>query len=116
MSRTLAASLIGCLALGCASTRVYSGRPPGALAAGYDAHWHSALLLGAIALSKPYDLATICKEGWSEVRVEPDPFTLITTVATLFVYTPSRVTVVCAAESGSGRPRVGSYPPPGLGR
>lgn len=109
-------SAVACFALGCASTNVYSGKPPGAPATGYDARWHSALLLGAVSLSKPYDLATICREGWSEVRVEPDPFTLIATLGTLFIYTPSRVTVVCAAESGGGRPRLRSYPPPGLGR
>ena len=114
-SRLFVASL-GLAAFSCASTRVYSGKPPGMTARDYDARWHSALLFGGISISKPYEPDRICRHGWAEVRVEPDAFTFVTTLATLFIYTPSRVTVVCAASGGAGRPRLRSYPPPGFER
>ncbi|HET9931521.1 MAG TPA: hypothetical protein VFQ35_12565 [Polyangiaceae bacterium] len=116
MKRGLAAAWLALTCFGCASTRAFSGKPPGRTARDYDARWHSALLFGGVSLSRPYDLAQICRHGWSEVRVEPDTFTFAVTLATLFIYTPSRVTVVCAAPSGAGRPKLHSYPPPGIER
>jgi hypothetical protein len=47
-----------------------------------------------------YDLRQACPQGWAEIRVEPDPFTLLAGVVTLFIYSPSRVTVVCAKQPG----------------
>lgn len=114
MRRNLVVACLGFAALSCASTRIYSGKPPGRTTRDYDARWHSALLFGGIALSKPYEPERACRHGWAEVRVEPDAFTFIASLATLFIYTPSRVTVVCAAASGAGRPRLRSYPPPGF--
>jgi hypothetical protein len=104
------------LVSGCASTRLYSGKPPGATATGYDARWHSALLLGAVPVHDEYHLEELCKRGWSELRLEPDAFTFLASLGTLFIYTPSRLTVVCAAEPGSGRPTLREYPAPGTRR
>ena len=83
---------------GCAETRLYSGRPPGDLAAGYDARFHDAYLFGTVDGEEPYALERICPSGWSEIRIAPDFFTAVLSVTTLFVYTPNRLTVVCAGE------------------
>ncbi|MFZ5894078.1 MAG: hypothetical protein ACOY0T_23660 [Myxococcota bacterium] len=96
----------------CASTRVYSGKPPGETASGYDARWHAAFFFGGVALHDDYQLDEICPEGWSEVKVEPDALTFLASLGTLFIYMPSRLTVVCAAGEGSARPRLREYPPP----
>jgi len=86
----------------CAETRLYSGQPPGDIAPGFDAHWHSAYLLGMVEGGPPYELDRICPRGWAEVHVAPDFFTNVIALATLFVYTPNRVTVICA-ETEQGK-------------
>jgi hypothetical protein len=94
-----AAALILALAMGgCAETRLYSGRPPGDTAAGFNARFHDAYLFGTVAGEEPYDLSRICPRGWSEVRIAPDFFSAVLSVTTLFVYTPNRLTIVCAGE------------------
>jgi hypothetical protein len=98
---------------GCAETRLYSGRPPGDVAAGLDQRWHSAYFLGTTDNGRPYKLDNVCPRGWSEIVVSQDTFTALMSVATLFLYTPSRVTVVCAAEPHVSRAeeRLHRYPP-----
>jgi hypothetical protein len=96
---------------GCAVTTVRSGRPPGNAAPGYDDRWHAAFLFGAIPGDAPYDLPRICQNGWSQVTVGRDPFTLLSGLLTLFIYSPSRVTIVCAAPGTSGLPPVAGYAP-----
>ena len=91
-------TLCGCLllcSLGCAATTVHSGRAPSDLADGYNERWHSAFLWGVVAGAGPYDLAKICPQGWSQVTVGRDPSTLLASVLTLFIYAPTRLTVVC---------------------
>ncbi|MGC4091354.1 MAG: hypothetical protein QM756_26440 [Polyangiaceae bacterium] len=105
-----ALALVCSLCAGCASTRMFSGKPPGEAAPGYDSRWHSALFAGALPLHT-YQLSQICRDGWSEVKLEADPFTFFATLGTLLIYTPSRLTVVCAAKS-SERPTLRAYPPP----
>lgn len=85
-------------ALGCAETRLYSGRPPGDTAAGYAARFHDAYLFGTVDGEPPYELARICPSGWSEIRIAPDFFAAVLSVTTLFLYTPNRLTIVCAGE------------------
>ncbi len=94
----LALIALATAALGCAETRVYSGRPPGDTAAGYDARFHDAYLFGTADGEEPYELSRICPNGWSEILIAPDFFTAILSAATLFLYTPNRVTIVCAGE------------------
>jgi hypothetical protein len=89
-----------------------SGKPPGEVAPNYDERWHPAFLFGLVAMHEPYDLSRICRQGWSEVRLQPDPFTALAGMLTLFVYSPSRLTVVCAADERGGPPALRSYPPP----
>jgi hypothetical protein len=102
-------ALIACT--GCAATTVRSGRPPKDLAPGYDERWHSAFLAGVVPAGPPYDLAQICPNGWSQVTVARDPFTLLTSVLTLFIYSPSRVTIVCAIPGGPPLPPPDGYAP-----
>lgn len=85
-------------ALGCAETRLYSGHPPGDMAAGYDARFHDAYLFGTVDGEDPYDLGRICPSGWAEILIAPDFFTAVLSVSTLFLYTPNRLTIVCAGE------------------
>jgi hypothetical protein len=88
------------LCVGCATTTLRSGEPPGKTAAGLDEKWHAGFLFGTIHGVQRYELSRACPHGWSEIRVEPDPFTLLAGAVTLFVYSPSRVTVVCARRPG----------------
>jgi hypothetical protein len=89
---------LGLALLGCAETRLYSGHPPGDIAAGYDARFHDAYLLGTLDGEDPYELGRICPKGWAEIRIAPDFFTAALSVATLFLYAPNRLTIVCAGE------------------
>jgi hypothetical protein len=82
--------------LGCAETRVYSGLPPSDPPAGYEKRWHSSFLFGTTPGNRSYDLDRLCPGGWSEIELAPDLFTTLTGALTLFLYTPSRLTIVCA--------------------
>jgi len=88
------------LQLACAETHLYSGTPPGRPAHGVNDRWHSAYLFGTTDNGKSYKLDRLCPGGWSEIVIAQDTFTTILSVATLFLYTPSRVTVVCSRETG----------------
>lgn len=111
--RGVRSALLVCLlgAAGCASTTLRSGKPPGEVAANYDERWHPAFLFGLVALRERYDLSQICSQGWAEVRVHPDAFTALAGLLTLFVYSPSRLTIVCADTRGTP-PELPSYPAP----
>jgi hypothetical protein len=96
---------------GCATTTVRSGRPPLDAPSAYEERWHSAFLWGAIPGGAPYDLAQICPKGWSQVTLARDPFTLLAGLLTLFIYSPARVTVVCAVPGGPRLPPAEGYAP-----
>jgi len=98
------AAVLFLLTAACGGTTVYSGAPPGRVPPGYADRWHSAFLFGAIPVDATYDLDRLCPEGWAEVRLVPDEFTTLLGLFTLFVYSPTRLTVVCAAPPGSGPP------------
>ena len=85
---------------GCASTTLRSGEPPGKTATDFDERWHPGFLFGTVRGFERYDLAGACPQGWAEIRIEPDPFTILAGAMTLFIYSPSRVTVVCAKQPG----------------
>lgn len=95
MSLVMAAALTGC-----ATTTVRSGEPPGKTAIGFDEKWQPGFLFGTVRGVRRYDLSRACPRGWAEIRVEPDPFTILAGAVTLFIYSPSRVTVVCAKQPG----------------
>ena len=99
--RTQALSGALVLALcGCATSTLRSGEPPGKTAAGLNERWHAGFLFGTVRGLERYDLASACPNGWAEIRIEPDPFTILAGALTLFIYSPSRVTVVCARRPG----------------
>ena len=106
--------LLPCLlaCAGCASTTLRSGKPPGYVAASYDERWHPAFLFGLVPFHEGYDLSKICSGGWSEVRIRPDPFTALAGLLTLFVYSPSRLTIVCAAVDSAAPPALPRYAAP----
>ncbi|RYZ08941.1 MAG: hypothetical protein EOO73_06520 [Myxococcales bacterium] len=85
---------------GCATTTLRSGEAPGRTAAGYDERWHPGFLFGTVRGKEPYDLSRLCPNGWAEIRVAADPFTVLAGAVTLFMYSPSRITVVCARQAG----------------
>jgi hypothetical protein len=95
---------------GCTGTTLRTGAPPGKVAPGYDRRWHPAFLLGAIGARDNYPIERICPNGWSEIYVGPDEFTILASLLTLFVYSPSRVTIVCAAEPLTGPPPLAPLP------
>ena len=111
MTRAVVAAVCLACCAGCMATTVRSGRPPMSVPSGYDERWHSQFLWGVVAAGDPYDLAQICPEGWSQVTVARDPFTLLTGLITLFIYSPARVTVVCAVPSKAHLPPIEGYPP-----
>ncbi len=100
MRRAALSCVLALWLLGCATTTLRSGEPPGKTASGYDERWHPGFLFGTVRGVSRYDLKQACPNGWAEIRVEPDPFTLLAGVVTLFIYSPSRVTVVCAKQPG----------------
>lgn len=99
--RAVVASAIALLgASGCAATTLRSGEPPGKTAPGYDDRWQPGFVFGTVRSAKPQDLAQLCPNGWAEIRFEADPFTILAGAVTLFIYSPSRVTIVCARQQG----------------
>jgi len=96
---------------GCAATTVRSGLPPGSAARGFDERWQPAFLFGVLPGTEPYDLSRICPQGWAQVTVSRDPFTLLAGLITLFIYSPSRVTIVCGVHGASGLPPYQGYAP-----
>jgi hypothetical protein len=93
----------------CASTTLRSGKPPGEPAPGYDDRWHSAFFFGSLPSRRSYDLHRLCPEGWSQIRLRPDPFTVISSVVTLFIYSPTRLTIICATTHGERPPPLPTY-------
>jgi hypothetical protein len=104
MKRALPWAALLLFLVGCMGTTLRSGAPPGKVAPGYDRRWHPAFLLGAVAARGDYPLGRICPSGWSEIYVGPDEFTILASLMTLFVYSPSRITIVCAADPSKGPP------------
>lgn len=99
-TEALRAVLLALPLWGCATSTLRSGEPFGRTAAGMNEKWHAAFLFGTVRGIEPYDLARACPHGWAEIRIAPDPFTILAGAMTLFLYSPSRVTVVCARRPG----------------
>ena len=111
MPELLKLPLLALLLFGCAETRLYSGLPPGDPPAGFENRWHSSYLFGTTDTG-PYDLARLCPSGWSEISVAPDFFTSVAGAATLFLYTPNRLTIVCARPIELRSPHADNEPTP----
>ncbi|HTQ02400.1 MAG TPA: hypothetical protein VMI54_01035 [Polyangiaceae bacterium] len=103
--RALALPLVATALTGCAATHLYSGLPPGDPPRGYESRWHSSYFFGTTEGRGPYDLGRLCPSGWSEIDLEPDFFTTAAEAVTLFLYTPTRLTIVCARPIELDAPR-----------
>ena len=102
VTRLLAIGLCSAGLGGCFEASLHSGRPPGDAPGAFDRRWHHGFLLGAAESSGPYDLGAICPQGWSEVHTESDALQVFLALFTLGIYTPQKITVVCAAAPGTG--------------
>ena len=113
MSLRFAIMVLALGGAGCFTTTVRSGLPPGDTAPGSNAAWHHGFALGALEASGPHNLARLCPGGWSEITTENDALTSAVSVLSLFLVTPQRVTVVCAARASAAAERSGltSAPP-----
>ncbi len=98
--------LAALLQAGCYRHVVRSGLPPGKPAPGYEYAWHSEYLLSAIDGHGEFHLEQLCPHGFSELRTQGDFLTAATSLLSLGIYTPNRVTILCAA------PRAGTPVPP----
>jgi hypothetical protein len=105
-ARALALALALLLLSGCVETRLYSGLPPGDPPLGYRGRWHVSYLLGTTEGSGPYELDRLCPDGWSEITLNADFFTSVAQMMTLFLYTPNRLTIVCARPIELDAPRL----------
>jgi len=90
----------GLLLLGCGETVFRSGLPAGGAPLGYTERWHDSLFFGTVESRRPEPLGSICPRGWSEVRISSSFLAGLLAWSTLGIYTPTEVTVVCAAPSG----------------
>jgi hypothetical protein len=92
---TLIVAMLALCTASCATSVIRSGAPPGRAALEYDHRWHPAFLFGTVSGLKRHDLERACPNGWAEIRLYADPFTLAAGAMTLFIYSPSRLTIVC---------------------
>ncbi len=111
MSRALL-SLFALTVAGCIQTHLDTGLPPGDPPKGHEDRWHVSYFFGTVEGSGPYDLQRLCAHGWSEISVAPDFFTTVAGVATLYLYSPNRVTIVCARPIELDVPK--PQPPPSV--
>jgi hypothetical protein len=105
LRRRAVSALLAVTLAGCSPTIVRSGVPAGASPAGYTARWHHGFVLGLVDATGSYDIARICPSGWSEIRAETTVGAGVLQLVTVGLYTPSSVTIVCAARSGDRHAR-----------
>lgn len=99
--RHVAVCVVGAgLSLSCAATIVRSGLPASQVPEGYEDRWESSWFWGTLAPAAG-DLSTICPDGWSEIRAEAHAPTALLGWLTLGIYTPSNLTITCAAKDGA---------------
>lgn len=110
--RVAGLTLAACASVGCYRAHVSSGLPPGDPAGAWDFRWKHAFLFGQADTDENTDLSRVCPSGWAEIDERHDLLTAATTVGTLGMYTPRRVTVVCAGPTRSLRPAQRGYDPP----
>lgn len=110
---TLVVSLAGLSLCGCGGVVFRNGASAGEVARGYRERWHESFFFGAVEGGRER-LDAICPGGWAETRVEASFLQALLSWSTLGIYTPTSVTVVCAAPRGVyiGAPSELPLPPP----
>ncbi|HMA96016.1 MAG TPA: hypothetical protein VKP30_25190 [Polyangiaceae bacterium] len=89
--------LLALLALsGCFRTSIRSGKAPGLAPTAWEERWNHGLFWGQIDSHGPAVANQICPAGWAEIDTSLDPMQTVIAVATLGIYTPTTVSVVCA--------------------
>ncbi len=101
----VASALVG----GCYRVRVRSGLPPADPPPEYDFRWRHGYLFGLLTEDTDLELSRVCSSGWAELQEQGDLLTGVATVATLGLYAPRRVTVVCAVATVSPEPPLYGY-------
>ncbi|HEX4338578.1 MAG TPA: hypothetical protein VH062_21885 [Polyangiaceae bacterium] len=99
-TRATTALLAALASTACGQAVIRSGAPAGNVAKNHDARWRDGFLLGTVEAADPEPLSSICPGGWSEIRVSASFPAALLDWATLGIYTPTNVTIVCAAPSG----------------
>ena len=89
---------------GCYTTTVSSGKPAARASIEYDEKWHHGVAWGIAELSGPYDLQSICPNGWSEIKTETSFVNGFVDAVTRGIYSPQTVTVRCAVAAPSTAP------------
>jgi hypothetical protein len=95
----IAAVLSSLWLLGCGEVVVRSGQPAGDVTSDHRARWHDSFLFGTTE-GRREPLDELCPRGWSEIRVSSSFTQALLSWSTLGIYTPTSVTVVCAAPRG----------------
>jgi hypothetical protein len=84
---------------GCGEAVFRNGLSAGDVARDYRERWHDSFFFGTTE-GQGMDLEAICPRGWAEIRVEASFLQAVLSWSTLGMYTPTSVTVVCAAPRG----------------
>lgn len=98
MNPIKAACLVALIATSsaCFTTTLRSGEPANPARLDHDRRWHHGVIWGIAELSGPYDLKTICPNGWAEITTETSFLNGLLTSLTSSVYTPQSVTIRCS--------------------
>jgi hypothetical protein len=83
---------------GCFTTVLKSGKPANAARIENDRRWHHGVIWGVAELSGPYDLKTLCPNGWAEVKSETSFVNGLLDAITSGIYAPQSVTIRCSGE------------------
>ncbi len=84
---------------GCGEVVFRNGLPAGEVARDHREGWHESFFFGTFE-GRRERLDAICPRGWAEVRVEASFLQALLSWSTLGIYTPTSITVVCAAPRG----------------
>lgn len=87
-----------CSTSGCFKTILKSGKPANAARIENDKRWHHGVIWGIAELSGPYDLKTLCPNGWAEVKSETSFVNGLLDAITSGIYAPQSVTIRCSGE------------------
>jgi hypothetical protein len=71
---------------------------PGEAPVDWEARWHHSFAFGLLEVPGPIETQRICPNGWAQIESELDPLQAALSLLSLGLYTPSTLSVVCAAS------------------